>query len=86
MLIDESDRIFASMIADVTKGYIPTSGDNRLEWLTRFAARRASSAQCDELQRDLGSVLAPVLTGSERPDEGIRQRSADVYLDWLARV
>ncbi len=86
MLIDESDRIFARMIADVTTDYIPNSGDNRLEWLTQLAAHGASSAQCDELQRNLCSVLAPVLIGAERPDDDIRRRSAEVYLNWLARV
>ena len=85
MKITEADRVFGRSIADFAANLVGEVSDP-LQWVADMSALKGPPEQAKELIGELRAVLRLVLDGDQQPDEALRQRCAQVYLEWLTQL
>ena len=83
MKITDADREFARLIADVVASLVGDASDP-LRWVDDMAAGKRPPRRVQEMTGQLRTALAPVLNRDQQPDDALRERCAQVYLEWLA--
>ncbi len=84
MQVTEADREFGRDIADVIAS-LRGQGVDPLSWVADTVSLKAPPERCQVLLMELRGILNAVLEDEMDPDDDIRSRCTECYLNWLAK-